>query len=114
LIGVFAASVVIRGFLGDVLVIVLLYCLIKTFIRHKLRWLWLYLFGFAVLVEIAQLFQIADWLGINNPLLRTVLGATFDLWDIVAYGVGSLTILSFEVITRRCSTQEPPEAEPRA
>jgi len=100
LIALFGSGAV-RGYLGDVLVILLLYFLIRAFIRNELRWLWLWLFGLGVLVELAQLFQLASLLGLDQfRVLRIVLGSTFDLWDIICYLIGSLMILVAETLSR--------------
>ena len=57
IIAVFVKDNFIRNNLGDVLVVVLIYCFIKTFIRNEMKLLWLYIFIFAVLIEIGQYFN---------------------------------------------------------
>ena len=92
----------IRVYLGDVLVVVLIYTFIKIFVRSRMKLLPLYIFLFAVLVEIGQYFHLVDWLGLGDSVLaRTVLGTTFDAKDIVCYLVGCVGIQFFEAYSEK-------------
>jgi hypothetical protein len=98
LIGRYASDSLIRPYLGDVLVIPLLYCLIVSIwqSRRPARLPWL-VFGFALAVEAAQALHIADLLGFTRPsLIRTIIGTHADPLDIVAYAVGTALIIAFE------------------
>jgi len=82
----------VRGFLGDVLVIPLLYFLLRTFftITHKST---IYVvLGFAFIVETLQLFNLAKILNIRSELLKIIIGNTFDWKDLLAYGFGAFCI----------------------
>lgn len=79
----------IRSYVGDMLVTLLLYCLIRAFLDirdRRLPWL---VFAFAVIIELSQLAGLAEVLG-GKPgsVLWVVLGNTFDVKDIVSYFVG--------------------------
>jgi hypothetical protein len=88
-IALFVRTPFIRGFVGDVLVIVLIYCFVRSFWRVPVTGAIATIFLFACLVELLQWFQIVDRLGLrDNALLSTVIGTTFDWKDILAYGVG--------------------------
>lgn len=101
-IGIYAHDDIIRPFVGDILVVVLIYCFIRIFIPRSLRWLPAYVFTFACFVEILQYFQFADIMGLSkNGLARIVLGATFDWGDILCYAIGCLILLLVEYIERR-------------
>ena len=92
----------VRGHLGDVIVVVLIYCFIKMFVRKEMRLLWLYIFIFATLVEIGQYFNITEMLGLGgSQLARIIIGSTFDIWDIVCYFVGCVGILIYEIFARK-------------
>jgi ABC-type enterochelin transport system permease subunit len=83
----------IRSFVGDVLVVVLVYVTLRTFLAWPAKHLALGAFIFACCIEIAQAFNLVDQLGLYaqtpfHAVLRVALGATFDGWDIVAYTVG--------------------------
>ena len=102
LIALFIRDNFIRGHVGDVLVVVLIYCFIKAFVRNEIKLLWLYIFIFATIVEIGQYFHLIDLLGLGeNQFARIILGTTFDIWDIVCYFIGCVGILLLETVTRK-------------
>ena len=81
----------VRIYLGDVLVVILLYTLIRTIFPYKIRRWYLLpaailLFAFAV--EFLQLWGICDRLGITNRFLRTVIGTGFSKIDLACYLIG--------------------------
>lgn len=87
----------IRPYIGDALVVIVLYCFIRTFLPEAFRRLPLYLFLFAAAVEILQYFDLAAMLGLGgNRLARIILGSTFDWKDIVCYGAGCLLLFGYE------------------
>ncbi|MBX2829544.1 MAG: DUF2809 domain-containing protein [Flavobacteriaceae bacterium] len=90
----------IRGFVGDVLVIPLLYALLRTLTKTSMIRALLLTLLIAVLVEIAQGFSLWESLGIQSKILQTLLGSTFDPWDLIAYLLGAFVILIFEKISR--------------
>lgn len=97
LIAIYVNNNFIRGSIGDVLVVVLIYCFIKSFVRNEVKLLPLYIFIFAALVEIGQYFDLVDLIGLGDSnLARIVLGNTFDMRDIFSYLVGCATIWFFE------------------
>ena len=83
----------VRPYLGDVLVVVVLYFFVRIWIPEKYIWLPGVIFVFAAAVEVLQYFRLVEILGVeNNVFLRTILGSTFDFKDIVCYGVGCLLL----------------------
>lgn len=78
----------IRGFLGDVLVIPLVYFFLKIFSKSASIKLALATFVFAITIEILQLFSISEKLNIDSKIIKIILGSTFDWWDILAYAIG--------------------------
>ena len=88
-IGLFVHDRFVRPFVGDVLVVVLIYTFIRIFIPEKVRLLPLYVFIFAVVVELLQLIRIVEILGLqDNKLMSTIIGTSFDIRDILCYFVG--------------------------
>ena len=86
-----------RPFVGDVLVVVLIYAFVKTFIDARPIKVATGVLIFAVIVEISQYFNMAVALGIEDyELARIVFGSTFDLLDILAYLIGFGSILIVE------------------
>ena len=84
IIGMYVHDRFVRPYMGDALVVVLIYCFIRIFIPKGLSQLPFYVFAFACFIEVLQYFQLVDVLGITNPVTRIILGSTFDLKDIVS------------------------------
>lgn len=93
IIGVYVRDRFVRPYIGDVLVVLLVYYFVRIFIPYGVRLLPWYVLGFACFVEILQYFQLTDTLGIENRVMRIVLGSTFDIKDIICYVVGSFCCL---------------------
>lgn len=93
----------IRGFLGDVLVILLLYSFLKIFIRNNVFKTAISILAFAFFVELLQHFEFAKKLQIQSEVFLTIIGSVFDVWDLVAYTLGFLLILLIEKIVGRCA-----------
>lgn len=95
LIALFLDDKLIRPFFGDLLVVMLIYFTLLTFIkisrRHVLATgVWL----FALIIEYLQYLDIVSALGLReNEIVRIVLGSTFDWFDIMAYTFGALIAL---------------------
>lgn len=101
-IALFVRDNFIRPYVGDILVPVLLYCLVKIFIPGKNVFIPVYIFAFAVLIEFGQYFKLAGHLGLaGNRIARVVIGSTFDLKDIACYFVGCAGLLIFEMVRRK-------------
>ncbi len=80
----------IRDYIGDVIVVWAVYCLVQCFLggknnHHAVN---AGVFVFSVIVELLQKIHIADILGIENKLLRTITGTSFSYIDILAYAAG--------------------------
>jgi len=62
----------------------------------------LYIFIFAVLVEVGQYFNLVTLLGLSEyKLARIIIGSTFDMKDIACYLVGCVGLFLYEMIKRR-------------
>ena len=81
----------IRPYVGDILVTVVIYTFIRIFIPDRCSLLPLYVFIFAFMVELLQYINIVEILGLeNNRFFSVLIGSTFDIKDIVCYGIGCL------------------------
>lgn len=90
IIGIYATGW-IRYYLGDVLVVILLYAIIRTVSPDKPgKWFILptlvLIFSFAT--EFLQLWGFCDRFGITNRLLRIIIGTGFSVLDLVCYTIG--------------------------
>lgn len=93
----------VRAFLGDILVVILLYTLVLSFFEIKNKiFLVLLIFCFAVLVEILQYFKLADLLGVEKEsFLYIAMGNYFSWGDIICYMAGCLFLLLFIGIEKK-------------
>ncbi len=87
----------LRAYLGDVIIVMLIYTFIKSFfnIRNDTR----LIFGiliFSFLVEFAQYFNVAEKLGFRpGSLMYIVVGNSFSWIDMLCYAVGGLLLFIF-------------------
>lgn len=96
-IAIFINDWFIRPLIGDVLVIILIYCFIRSFWNVRVDEAIAGVFGFACVVELAQYFQIVDRFGLRqNRIVATIIGTTFDWKDFVAYAVGAAIVWGCE------------------
>lgn len=100
-IATFIKSGFLRHTLGDFLVVIMLYCLIKSFFSIKpLAAAWIVLL-FATFIEIGQYFDLLNKLELGqNSIAKLVLGTTFSIADLLAYLLGVMTVVVIEK-TRR-------------
>lgn len=97
LIALYVNDSFIRPYLGDVLVVILIYCFTRTFFNTPVLATTIGVLAFSFLVEILQYFQIVHHLGLqHNKLARIVIGTSFAWEDLIAYAVGSTLILLVE------------------
>ncbi|SHF08775.1 ribosomal maturation YjgA family protein [Chryseobacterium takakiae] len=94
---VFSNIFFVRAYLGDVLVVMLLFTLVKSFIIIKNNQnLILGIFLFSCLVEWAQYFHIAEKLGLQpGSIMYIIVGNSFSWIDIVCYAAGCLLLFLF-------------------
>lgn len=96
-IAVFIDDRFVRPYVGDMLVVILVYCFVRIVIPERCRMLPLYVFLFAAGVELLQYVQIVKLLGLEqNVILRTMIGSVFDWKDIGCYAVGCVILGGYE------------------
>lgn len=84
----------VRPFVGDFLVVILIYCFVKAFMNVSNYKLAIGVLLFSFLVEYLQYIGIVNILGLeNSSLARTVIGTSFEWTDLIAYALGILTVL---------------------
>ena len=97
-IALFVRDKFIRPYVGDMLVVVLVYTCVRVLLPEKPRLLPLYVFLFAAGVEALQGMRIVELLGLqDNRFFSVLIGTTFDWKDIACYGVGCLLLGVWEV-----------------
>ncbi len=99
LIALFVHDSFIRPYVGDMLVVIVLYTFIRILIPEKVKFLPSYILCFAVLVEVLQYFRIVEVLGLSdNRFFSVLIGSVFDIKDIICYAVGCLLIVVGQII----------------
>ncbi|WP_314070933.1 DUF2809 domain-containing protein [Campylobacter showae] len=78
----------VRHYLGDVLAVILLYALTRAIFSAPPLNLSLKIFAFAAALELAQYFGAVQILGIENKILKVMIGGTFDFADLLCYAAG--------------------------
>lgn len=87
----------IRGFIGDVVVMALIYFFIKTFYHFQPIKLTISVLILAYTIEILQSTQLLVILGLeHNRLAKLVLGSVFDVFDLIAYTLGAVLVYIFD------------------
>lgn len=102
LIGMYAHGWV-RNYLGDVLVVILLYAIVRTVSPEKSRMGWILptaILIFAFCVEFLQLWGFADKMHITNQLLRIIIGTGFSVIDLLSYVIGTVPLYLLELYLR--------------
>lgn len=99
LIGLFMHDAWIRPYGGDFLVVILLYCTIKSFANTSIFTTACCVLLFAYAVEISQHFHLASLLGLQNSRLAVMLmGTSFSFTDMLVYTLGILLVIVTENI----------------
>lgn len=79
----------VRPYVGDFLVVVLIYCAVRAFFKVSVRSAAVFTLLFAYAVEGLQYLQVVDRLGLRSSKLATVVIGTAAEWaDVVAYTLG--------------------------
>ncbi|WEJ71109.1 DUF2809 domain-containing protein [Pseudomonas sp. PSE14] len=84
----------LRGFGGDVLAVIWLYCLLRAALDTPAHWLASAALTCGLLIEFGQFLAATLHWQIGNRALRIVLGATPDWLDVLAYCIGFVLILA--------------------
>ncbi|WP_440467087.1 DUF2809 domain-containing protein [Pseudomonas sp. YH-1] len=82
-----------RGFGGDVLAVIWLYCLLRAALDAPASWLAGAALAGGLIIEFGQYLAATFHWQIGNRALRIVLGATPDWLDVLAYCIGFALIL---------------------
>ena len=95
-IALFVHDGFIRPFAGDILIVAVIYYFVRIFFPVGIKYLWVYVFIFATLIEIAQLVGLTQIASGDSRFLQILLGTSFSIWDILCYAVGCAIIWIIE------------------
>ncbi len=97
LIALYINDNIIRPYFGDILVVILMYCFIKSFLKLAVLKAVSFVLAFSFMVEILQYFKFVELIGLgHSAIARTVMGTTFVWMDFVAYTIGLAIVLLVE------------------
>lgn len=103
LIESFAYDDFIRPYLGDFLVVILIYSIVMLLSNLKVLKAAIATLIFSYIIETAQYFQVVSVLGLEEyKWARIIIGTSFSWWDILMYSLGILSVLILE----RCSSKK--------
>jgi hypothetical protein len=92
----------VRPYFGDLLVVILIYCAIKTFVDSPPIKTAIAVFIFACFIEVSQYFHLVQLLGWGrSPTATTVMGTFFSFVDILMYALGTLVIIGTETYFKK-------------
>lgn len=87
----------IRPYIGDLLVVILIYAIVRAFFKFSIMTTAIGVLLFSFAVEVLQYFKIVEILGLGaSQLAKTIIGTTFSWEDLVAYSIGVIILLCFE------------------
>ena len=86
----------VRHYAGDVLAVILLYALARAIFSAPPLNLPLKIFAFAAALELAQYLGAVQILGIENKILKIMIGGTFDFADLLCYAAGCVLAGMYE------------------
>ena len=92
----------IRPYFGDFLVVVLIYCFVKSFVNVSVLKAAVFVLLFSFGIETLQYLNIIEILGWEKSrLARTVIGHSFSWIDIYCYIAGILCVLAVEYLVMK-------------
>jgi Protein of unknown function (DUF2809) len=98
-IGLYVHDTIIRPYIGDLLVVILLYCLLKGLVNIGFVKASIYVLLFSYCIEFLQYFKIIEILHLHHiKLARILIGTSFSWIDILCYTIGIFIVLLIEKI----------------
>ncbi|MFV5689207.1 DUF2809 domain-containing protein [Flavobacterium sp. ZT3R25] len=97
LIALFVNDNFVRPYLGDVLVVILIYCFLKSFLRLPVLTVALFVLIFSFTIEFFQFLNIVEKLHLEkSKIARTVIGTSFSWIDLLTYIAGIAIVIAVE------------------
>ena len=101
LIGMYVHDSFVRPYIGDMLVVILLWAAVRMIIPYEIVWLSGAIYIFSVIVELTQLIPLVDFLKIENRLIRVIMGTSFAYADLFAYAAGCAVTVVIDLVLFR-------------
>jgi uncharacterized protein DUF2809 len=102
LIALFIHDSFIRPYFGDLLVVILLYCLLRSFVKISVWRAGILVLLFAYGMETLQYFNFVEAAGLQNyKVARIVIGNSFEWLDLAAYTAGIIIVITIEEFKKK-------------
>ena len=102
LIALYVHDNFIRPYFGDVLVVILIYCFVKSFLNLRVITAAILVLLFAFTIEFLQYLNIVEKLSLqNSKIARTIIGTSFSWFDMLSYISGIFFVLLAEYLFRK-------------
>ncbi|HEY4616994.1 MAG TPA: DUF2809 domain-containing protein [Flavobacterium sp.] len=96
-IALFVHDSFVRPYLGDVLVVILIYCFLKSFLKLTVLQAAAFVLLFSFTIEFLQYLNIVNALHLeNSKIARTVIGTSFSWIDLLTYVIGLAIVIVAE------------------
>lgn len=106
LIALYVHDAIIRPYVGDYLVVILLYCMVRTVIDAPVIKIAIGVLLFAWLVEWLQYMNVISWLGLqDNKAANIIIGNRFEWIDMLAYTLGVLSVVVLDKVVNSSKRQ---------
>ena len=106
-IALYSHDNIVRPYIGDFLVVILIYCFAKSFLDMKVLPTAIAVLIFAYIVEILQYFKLVKLLGLqHSKLARIIIGSSFEWIDLIMYSCGILLVLLTERLLSKVDQQQ--------
>ncbi|GAA0191980.1 DUF2809 domain-containing protein [Fulvivirga kasyanovii] len=97
LIALYVHDRIIRPYIGDLLVVILIYTFFKSFLNVPVTKMALAVLLFSYAVEAGQYFGLVYLLGLEDyKIARIIIGVSFEWLDLIAYTAGIILVLTFD------------------
>lgn len=97
LIALYVNDSIVRPYFGDVLVVILMYCFLKSFLQLSILTVAIAVLLFSFTIEFLQYLNIVATLGLEkSKIARTVIGTSFSWIDLLTYVIGIAIVLGVE------------------
>ena len=104
-IALFVKDKIIRPYIGDLLVVILIYAFVKIWISNREKLVAISVFVFACFIEFLQYFHIVEVLGLDdNKVATVIIGSKFNTLDIVMYLMGTIAVIVTEKFLKSRAT----------
>ncbi len=104
LIAVFLHDAFIRPYVGDFLVVILIYCFVRSFLQAPVVPVALSVLAFSYVVETLQYFKVVELLGLKHSRIANIVIGNYFAWsDIIAYtlGIGCTLLMEKVKLSKR-------------